>query len=369
MKYRRMPMEFESPEEFGLDKINYNLAESSVPDVHYSDLRVDLSSLVFSYGDHRGKSELREVIADDAQTLKPENVLVTQGAAQALYCIYTALLKPNDHIVVAHPNYILNVECPRAVGANVELIHQEFENGWNLNVDKLASMVTPDTNIVSITVPHNPTGTMMSADDLTRIIEITRKNGCYLIVDEVYREMTFGPKLPVAASLSENVISVSSMSKSYGLPGIRIGWLITQDVQLYESLLAAKELTTICNSITDEEIAHTVMRNKETFLEQFKDKINRKLAVVTEWMDAEENLEWIKPEGGVVCFPRIKPGIALDIDKFYSVLKEKYNTFVGPGHWFEVDRRFMRIGYGWIPLEDLQSGLQCVSKALRESMF
>ncbi len=115
---------------------------------------------------------------------------------------------------------------------------------------------------------------------------------------------------------------------------------------MFESLLSAKDLTTICNSITDEEIEHTVMQDKENFLEQFKYNINRKLAFVTEWMDAEENFEWIKPEGGVVCFSMIKPGIALDIDKFYSVLKEKHNTFVGQEHWFEVDRRLMGIGYG-----------------------
>ncbi|MFC1729024.1 aminotransferase class I/II-fold pyridoxal phosphate-dependent enzyme [candidate division KSB1 bacterium] len=367
MLYRRMPIELESPEEFGYDKIRYNLAESSVTDAVLSGTDFDLSGIVLAYGDHRGNPELRELIARESSDLVPDSVLVTPGAAAALFAVNTTLLEKGSHMIVAHPNYATNIETPRAIGAEVVFFGLRFEDEWRVEPDRLASMMRPDTKLVSMTSPHNPTGTVMSKDVLEKIIELVEKNRCYLLFDETYRDLCYESPLPVAASLSDRVISVSSMSKSYGFPGIRIGWLICQDQDLMERFLAAKEQMVICNSVLDESIALQVFRQKGKFLNKFRDTTREGLDIVSDWINRENAVEWIKPSGGVVAFVHIARTVDLDIDRFYTVLLEDYKTFVGPGHWFEMDRRFMRIGFGWTNSEDLQQGLDNISKAIRDS--
>ena len=160
-----------------------------------------------------------------AGAAEPADVLVTAGAAQALFIIATTLLEKGDHLVVVRPNYATNIFTPRAIEADISYLELTFEDGWQIDVDKLMALTTPATKYVSITVPHNPTGQMMDEAELRRLIEIVEMRGCRLLVDETYREMTFGEPLPCAATLSDRAISVSSLSKTYGIPGIRTGWL------------------------------------------------------------------------------------------------------------------------------------------------
>lgn len=182
--------------------------------------------------------------------------------------------------------------------------------------------------------------------------------------------MTLNKKpLPIAASLSKQVISVSSFSKAYGLPGIRLGWLISQDETLLETFLAAKELIFICNCLVDEVIGSKFYTDTRTqFLTEINKHVSNNYQILEDFMNSNEFLEWIRPEGGCICFPWIKNEIKLDIEQYYKLLKEKYRTFVAPGHWFEVDRRFLRIGFGYPSTEELKDGLQCVSRAIEDSM-
>lgn len=178
-----------------------------------------------------------------------------------------------------------------------------------------------------------------------------------------------GIKLPLAAALSANAISVSSVSKAYGLPGIRIGWLITQNKKLQELFLAAKEQIFLCNSVVDEEIAYQFLQQKQHFLPAIQQKIKNNFELVEIWMEQNPNLEWVKPQGGVICFPRIKQEIEIDTELFYNTLYNKYKTLVGPGHWFEMSKRYMRIGYGWPSSEALAKGLANISAALKETIL
>ena len=359
-----MPIEIESPEQIGYQNIEANLAESSVTDAVLSTLNFQLNDLVLCYGDHFGKPELRELIVQDAAGLTRDDVLVTAGAATALFIVNTALLKPDDHLIVAFPNYSTNIETPRAIGCQVDFLRLEFAEGFRVNLDKLAALIRPQTKLISLTTPHNPTGTMLSHAELQAIIQLVEQHGCYLLLDETYRELAFDALPPLAATLSDRVISVSSMSKAYGLPGIRIGWLITQNKALMETLLAAKEQISICNSVVDEEIAHQFLQQKEAQFARIKQHVAHNRALVEQWLANESRLECVRPQGGVVCFPRIKPEV--DIDRFYQVLNETYKTFVGPGHWFEMDRRFMRVGFGWPSAEELTKGLHNISLTLQE---
>ena len=366
MKYVRMPIEIESPEQMGYDNVKYNLTESSFADAQLGDLDLDLRSLVLCYGDHQGNRRLRELIAVESG-VSPDEVLITAGAAAALFVIATSLLCAGDHLLVEKPNYATNIETPRAIGAAIDFHELRFEEGFRPNLDRLAAQIHSKTKLVSLTVPHNPTGSMLSEAELRQLIELCANKGVTLLVDETYREMAHEGPLPVAASLSDRVLSVSSLSKTWGLPGIRIGWLICRDPKLMETFLAAKEQIFICNSVVDEEIARRFLERKARFAPAIFSAMQRNFAVVKEWMQKQSDLEWIQPKGGVVCFPRFRDSSSVDIERFYRILNDKYKTFVGPGHWFEMERRYLRIGYGWPKTEELKAGLAAISLAAAEA--
>jgi aspartate/methionine/tyrosine aminotransferase len=367
MRYRRMPIEIESPEQFGYNLIKFNLAESSVTDVPFRDLGINLDDLVLAYGDHLGRPELRALISRDSPNLRPDDVLLTVGAASALFIVNTALLKPGDHAVIAFPNYATNLETPFAIGADVTRLELRFEDGWKLDLDALERAIKPETKLVSLTNPHNPTGATISNDDLEHIIQIIERSNAILLMDETYRDMNFASPPPLAASLSERAISISSLSKSYGLPGIRLGWLICRDRRLFETFLAAKEQIFISSSLVDEEIAFQAMQGREKLLEGFRAHIRTNFTAMKSWMNAQDVLEWVETTGGCVSFPRINSDIRLNLEQFHHKLLHDLGTAVGPGHWFGFDDRYMRVGFGWPTLEGVQSGLDCILKAVERS--
>jgi aspartate/methionine/tyrosine aminotransferase len=371
VRYRRMPIEVESPEQLGYGRIRHNLAESSVTDAALADLGVDLGGLVLQYGDHLGLPELRAEIAADAPPLDPDDVLVTPGAVTALFLVHTTLLEAGSHVIVARPNYATNVETPRAIGADVSFLDLEYEDGWAVDPDRIAALLRPGTRLVSLTTPHNPTGTTLNRATLDAVIALVERHGtARLLVDETYREMTFGEPLPVAATLSNRVISVSSLSKTYGLPGIRVGWLVTRDRSLGEQLLAAKEQVLISGSLVDETIALAALRRRPTWLPAIRGRIALAFDTTAAWLEGNPRFEWVPPRGGVVGFPRVRPEAAarFDPDRFYRLLFERHGTVVGPGHWFEQPRTHFRLGYGWPSRDELRGGLTALDAAFEETV-
>jgi aspartate/methionine/tyrosine aminotransferase len=401
MDYRRMPIEIESPEQLGYERIRCNLAESSVADAVLGDLglELDLDQLVLQYGDHLGHAGLRAAIAADAWMrgaahesspasaasaasngsspataaphagpsagpLGPNDVLLTPGAAAALFLIATTLLGPGDHVVVARPNYATNLETPRAIGARIDHLDLRYEDGWRVDPEQIAAMLLPETRLVSLTSPHNPTGQVLDRAALGAIVEIVERHGrARLLLDETYRDMTYGGPLPPVASLSERAIGVSSLSKSDGLPGIRLGWLTSRDRALMDRLLAAKEQVLITGSVVDEAIGAEVIRRRSDRLPGIRAGIDRHLAIVRGWLAGQGTFEWVEPRGGVVGFPRVRPEMPFDEERFYATLFERHGTIVGPGHWFDQPRRYFRLGYGWPTTERLEEGLVALSAA------
>ncbi len=370
-----MPIEVESPEETGYGAIACNLAESSIADASLDDLGVDLRGLLLRYGDHRGMPALRELVAadggrplpPDAVPLAPDDALATVGAAGALFVVATVLLEPGDEIVVVRPNYATNLETPRAIGADVRILDLQPEEGWATDPDAIATLVTPRTRLVSITNPHNPTGALLDEATLRRIVALVEAHpSARLLVDETYREMTYGTPLPPAATLSPRAIGVSGMSKTYGLPGIRTGWLTTRDRELMTTFLAAKEQIHITGSLVDEAIAARALERRAELLPAILADIEDALATVRAWLAGEPRIAWVEPRGGVVGFPWIRAEAGVDPDAFHRVLTERHATAVGPGHWFERPRSFFRLGFGWPPPAELTEGLARISRTLDE---
>jgi aspartate/methionine/tyrosine aminotransferase len=359
-----MPIEIESPESLGYDSIECNLAESSVRDVSFKELDIDLNELVIAYGDHIGKPALRKLIADDHKNISSENVLLTVGAAGALFIIHSSLLKKEDHVIVVRPNYATNIETLRAIGCDISFIDLQFEEKYKLDVEKIKAVIQPNTKLISITTPHNPTGTMISEKDLIALSDLAEKNNCHLLVDETYRDISFKTPTPLAATLSKNNISISSVSKAYGISGIRLGWIISSDRSLQDLFLAAKELIHISNSVVDEEICYQYLLKKEKYFTAILRDAKTNFDLLKKWMEHHKHLEWIEPSGGVICFPRFKKEVKIDVEKFYKILLEEYKTYVGPGHWFEQSKPNFRLGFAWEKQKAFEKGLENIDKAI-----
>jgi aspartate/methionine/tyrosine aminotransferase len=365
-----MPIEIESPEELGYDTIANNLSESSFSDMRLADHGIDgdVSGLLLQYGDHLGLPRLREQIALGAAPLTADDVLVTAGAAAALFVVASALVQPGDHLLVLRPNYATNLETPRAIGADIEYADLRFEDGWALDIERIAASLRPETRLVSVTYPHNPTGAMLDRAELEALVQIVETHpAARLLVDETYRELAYGDPLPTVASLTPRGIGVGSMSKIFGMPGLRIGWVTCRDPELQETLLAAKEQILLAGATIDEEMAARVLEARPRLLPVIRDKVARHLEIVRTWMDDQAVFEWVEPRAGVVGFVRFRAGQEPDVDAFYDALLREHGTYVGPGHWFDQDRRGFRLGFAWPETGELENGLAGLLAAARGS--
>jgi aspartate/methionine/tyrosine aminotransferase len=209
---------------------------------------------------------------------------------------------------------------------------------------------------------------MLDLASLRALVELAETSGAVLLVDETYRDLTHGAPLPMAATLSARAISVSSMSKAYGLPGLRVGWAVCRDPVLFETLLAAKEQMFICGATLDEAIAGRVLADRDRILAPILDDVRGRLGIVDEWMRAQETFEWVGPSGGVVGLVRFRPSITVDTGRFYDELLSTHGTYVGPGHWFEVDDSHFRLGFGWPTTVELGAGLAALTAAAGDAI-
>lgn len=369
MQYNRMSIEVESPEEMGYASIQYNLAESSVRDIFFRDLQINLDEVFLCYAEHRGNTALRNEIVKNEKDLSADDVLVCPSAATALFIISTTLLNDKDHLVVLRPNYATNIETPRAINCEISFIDLQFESGFQLDIEQIKNAVKPNTKLISLTSPHNPTGVVFDNKILEEIIAFATERNINVLVDETYRYLNFQrDMMPYYAAKSDKVISVCSLSKAHSTPGIRTGWLITKNKKLQHDFLAAKEQIIICNSVVDEAIALHILQ-QENYLQKTHEHIRKNFSVLKNWMDNEQHyLEWIRPNAGVVCFPRIKKEYTVDTNKFYTILYEQFKTFVGAGHWFEQADHYFRLGFGYPTEEELQQGLKNIDASIEASI-
>ncbi|MEI8217171.1 MAG: pyridoxal phosphate-dependent aminotransferase [Eubacteriales bacterium] len=369
MKFKRHVIEIEGAEVVGYDRIKYNLGESSVGERTLSSIGLTLGDMDFPYyQDHYGVTELRKKIAEIAGAPATfEQIIVTDGATMALFMASLVMLEKGDHVVIQRPNYSVNAMMPEFIGANVEFLQCNFEDQYRFDIEKLDKIVTPKTKFVSITYPINPAGIMITEDELKRIIQICEKNDCYLISDETYRELAYNEPLPIAATLSKKAISIASASKVYGFPGIRIGWMHCQNLELMEEFLACKEQINVHGSFLNEEIALKVLQNRDEWLVQMKEKVLRRMNICKKWVDTQDYLSWNEPQGGCICFVKVDESLGIDFEKFYDYLLDTYGSYPGAGNWFEYPRNYMRIGFVWPKTdEELMLGLEGITKAVND---
>lgn len=240
----------------------------------------------------------------------------------------------------------------------LRLVHEER---FKPNLERLEKLFTPKTKLVSLTHPNNPTGSVISERTLRDIIALVESHDAYLLHDEDYRELSFEKPPPPAAVLSDRAISMGTLSKAYGLAGMRIGW-IAGPKEVIESIRAVREQITISNNVLAEAIARSVLEEKDNLLKDIRSHIRRNFEILKQWMINQELLEWVEPQGGVVAFPRMMTGTSTE--EICRLLVTKYRTLVVPGHLFEMNRH-MRIGFGG-STDELNEGLKRLDLAMEE---
>ncbi|HEY6761725.1 MAG TPA: aminotransferase class I/II-fold pyridoxal phosphate-dependent enzyme [Baekduia sp.] len=275
------------------------------------DARAELEGLALGYTPTWGTDALRAAIADTYNFVSPEHVLVFAGAQEALYWALQELLAPGDHAIVTVPNYQSLESIPLAVGAAVDGLALRAEDGWALDLDALEALLKPETRVIAVNFPNNPTGAVPDAEAFRRLAEICDERGIVLFSDEVYRGLEQDPArtLRQAADLSARAVSLNVMSKAYGLPGLRIGWLACRDHGLLERLERRKHYTSICSAGPSEHLATLALHHRDALLTRNRgivaDNLPRFAAFFARFAD---RFEWTPPQGGCVAFPRLTTG-------------------------------------------------------------
>jgi aspartate/methionine/tyrosine aminotransferase len=262
-------------------------------------------SLALGYTETRGLPALREEIAATYTNAAADDVLCFAGAEEAIYLAMRTLLEPTDHLVVLTPNYQAAETVPLAV-CEVTGVALRAEDNWALDVDAVERALRPNTRMVSVNFPNNPTGAVPSVDAWLRLVQLCEDRGITLFSDEVYRGLELDREpLPQATDLSGTALSLNVMSKAYGLPGLRIGWITCRDHTVLDKLERAKHYTTICNSAPSEVLALIALRARDQLLARNRGIIAENLPVFTEFFARYPDLfEFTAPDGGCVCFPR-----------------------------------------------------------------
>ncbi|MFX0210770.1 MAG: aminotransferase class I/II-fold pyridoxal phosphate-dependent enzyme [Candidatus Hodarchaeota archaeon] len=341
-------------------EVDYDIGESGVKFLKLGELGLYLDDVELRYTHHLGNPELRTQIANFYENLDRENIAVTTGAAESIFSIMASLTNKHEHIIVECPNYPSFWYIPQSLERSIDLFFLDFEEQFKPNLKKLEGMIKPNTKLICLTHPNNPTGSVITEGELKQIIDIVENRNIYLLMDETYRELTFDCPLPPAASLSANVISISTMSKVYGLPGIRVGWSATLEKTIIEGILKVREQTTICNSALNEFIALHILKKKDQHLKEISKRIKENYKILDEWIRTQNHLEMIPPKGSVTCFPRFNEST----ERLCRLLVEKHRTFTVPGYCFKMDS-FFRLGFGG-KTEELKNGLDKLSLAIEE---
>jgi aspartate/methionine/tyrosine aminotransferase len=298
------------------------------------------------YTESQGSTSLREEISRLYRTIQSEQVLVCSGAEEAIFLFMNGALQSGDRVVVHSPCYQSLEAVARGIGCEVEGWKAHEQNGWALDLDDLRRLVRPDTRAVVINTPHNPTGYLMRRDEFGEVIRLAQDRGIILLSDEVYRESEYDPadRLPMACDLNERAVSLGVMSKTYGLPGLRIGWIATRNAELYDRLARLKDYTTICNSAPSEFLAELGLRHREQLVERNLGIIARNLSVLDDFFARHaDRFSWIRPRAGPIAFPRL---LGEEVDSFCHDLLKAAGVLLLPGSVYGDRENHFRIGFG-----------------------
>ncbi len=298
------------------------------------------------YTESQGSPALRNEICKIYETIEPEDILVHTGAEEAIFLFMLAAFQEGDHVIVHSPGYQSLADAARGAGCDVSLWRAREAHGWSLDLDELHRLLRKNTKAIVVNTPHNPTGYLMSREDYEAVHAFARENHLLLFSDEVYRESEFDPatRLPAGCDLGVHAISLGVTSKTYGLPGLRIGWVATKNRKIYEKMAALKDYTTICNSAPSEFLAEVAMRNRTKLAERNLGIIKSNLAIIDTLFAHHPDLFFcVRPRAGSMAFPRLLKG---DVEEFCDRLVQKAGVLLLPGSVYDDTQNHFRLGLG-----------------------
>ena len=348
----------------------YNIAETCVDSISMNELfeltgedKTEflnrLCARRLSYGDIEGLPEFRKGVCGLYKTLNIENIVPTHGASGANHHVFYSLISPGDRVVSIMPTYQQLYSIPESYGADVQILHLSKENNYLPDLEKLRRLVTPETKMICINNPNNPTGALMSEQLLREIVEIARSADAWILCDEVYRHLSQEDGwCPSIVDLYEKGISVSSMSKVFSLAGLRLGWIATHDMSVVKSCLSHRDYNLVSCGVFDEMLAAAALKHRDKLLERSRKIVRENLQILDDWVSSEPHVSYVKPKAGTTAL------VYYDLDipsyEFCEEMYKKTGAFVTPGDCFEVPHS-MRIGYAY-GKQDLIDGLKAMSE-------
>jgi aspartate/methionine/tyrosine aminotransferase len=314
------------------------------------------------YTQSQGSPDLRNEICKLYKTIHPDQVLVHSGANEAIFLFMHTVLNPGDHVIVHSPGYQSLAEVAHSIGCEISLWSAHEEDDWALDIDQLPRLLQKNTKLIVINTPHNPTGFLMSPQDFRAVQNFAGEHGLLLFSDEVYRESEYDPaaRLPAACDAGEHAISLGVTSKTYGLPGLRIGWIATKNKKVYDRMAALKDYTTICNSAPSEYLAEVAMRHHEVLAARNLAIIKNNLSIMDEFFKKHAGLfSWSRPRAGSMAFPRYLRG---DVVSFCDELVHEAGVLLLPGSVYDDAHNHFRLGLGRRNLPEAVANLEAYLK-------
>lgn len=344
--------------------VQYDLSESGVEALTLEEAVRDPREFMrtkLGYAEGVGREATRTLISHFHSGASAENVVVTTGTSEANYLALTSLVSAGDEVVVVMPNYMQLHGLATGLGARVREVWLREERGWTIDLDALATAVNARTKAICVCTPNNPTGRALSRAEIARVVEIAARHGAWIIADEVYR----GAELSSEESASfsgrgERIVVTGGLSKVYGLPGLRIGWLVGPS-EAVDRALRLKDYTTIAPATLSETLAEVALERRPKLLERARLLLSERWPALEDWAATHSReLHWTAPQAGGICFFSYR--FAIDSMPLVDRLIREYSTMVVPGIQFRAERH-LRIGFGMEP-RILHAGLAAIDRLL-----
>jgi aspartate/methionine/tyrosine aminotransferase len=334
----------------------FNLATSGLGNLKLRDLKVSLDDLEITDGGY-GYEPLIHAIAARYR-VATESIVTAAGTTFANHLAMAALFKPGDEVLVEQPAYEPMLAAIRYLGADVKRFSRSFENGFQILPEQLESLVTRNTRLIVITNLHNPSGVLIDDSTLKQIGEIARNAGARVLVDEVYIETLFEELPRTAFNLGNEFVITSSLTKAFGLSGLRCGWIFAEP-ELTKRMWLLNDLFAATAVHAGERLSVVALQQLAGIAERAKQLLDRNRRILNDFLDTREDLEVVRPEFGTVMFPRVRRGTS---EQLCRLLREKYETSVVPGSFFEMPAHF-RVGIAG-ETGTLEAGLERLGAAL-----
>lgn len=352
--------------------VRYDLAESGIHPLSMRELIAfngdegtldNLLDLRLGYSEARGTEELRALLAATYDNTSPDEILVTTGAIEANYLLFNTLLDPGDHVVAVYPAYQQLYSVPRAIGCDVDLWTLRQENDFRFDLDELERLVNDRTKLIVINSPHNPTGSVLSPDELARVYQIAERAGAWVMGDEAYRWLSLPDGEQLAApvrDLGARGISVGTLSKPFGLPGLRIGWMAAP-AEVVNACWAQRDYISLSPGKLSDALAVLALRNRDRIFARTKAISSANLTVLETWIKEREGLvDWVRPRGGLLGL--LHYHLNVSSMKLADRLAAEASVMLAPGAAFGYEDH-LRVGLGQEP-DHFKEGLAVTASFL-----